>query len=322
MLSGLVHRRDEGQVLVTGVERRGGGRFRVPARWPGGHRFCGPSADGGSDPQLVCETMRQAGILVGHVGYGIPQDHSFVMNELSHAVDWGELTPTDSGTRLTVDVECRDVLRRGRTVLGIKGTMLLHRDDRQVGSGTFAYRCISPAVYERLRGRARSSQDPALSALPAALDAYAVGRVRGRDVVLAAGGLPGTFLLRADRDHPVLYDHPLDHVPGMAVIEGMRQAARFASGLRGAQNPRIEAEFAHYVEHDAPCFITTGAVRERSGGLLDVPVHVRQREQEVARGLISLRPLPGVPVRRPCPTAAEHRAPVRRRHASVVLGRH
>ncbi|WP_158692680.1 ScbA/BarX family gamma-butyrolactone biosynthesis protein [Streptomyces roseochromogenus] len=285
-----MHRRNGEQVLVTGVEQCEENRFNVSVHWPRDHRFYGPCADGGSDPQLVSETMRQAGILVGHVAYDVPKGHSFVMNELSHTVDWEALAPADTRTRLDLEVNCLEVRRRGRTLFGVRGTMVLRREGREVASGTFDYRCMSPGVYRRLRAEARSSEDPALPALPAPVEPVAVGRVRPQDVVIASSGLPGTFLLRAERDHPVLYDHPLDHVPGMAIIEAMRQTAQAVTGLSGAVTARMQTAFSHYVEHDLPCYLTTGTPTRPDGGAVEVPVQVWQRDQEAARGVIPLSP--------------------------------
>ncbi|WP_281275492.1 AfsA-related hotdog domain-containing protein [Saccharothrix australiensis] len=42
--------------------------------------------------------------------------------------------------------------------------------------------------------------------------------------MLSPVGRSDSWLPRVDRRHPVLFDHPVDHVPGMALQEAGRQA--------------------------------------------------------------------------------------------------
>ncbi|MFJ9544513.1 AfsA-related hotdog domain-containing protein, partial [Streptomyces sp. NPDC101225] len=59
---------------------------------------------------------------------------------------------------------------------------------------------------------------------------------------------------RADTRHPVLFDHPVDHVPGMVLLEAARQAA--AATTHSPTPPtHLHATFTHYVELDTPCHI-------------------------------------------------------------------
>jgi hypothetical protein len=74
------------------------------------------------------------------------------------------------------------------------------------------------------------------------------------DVVLSPVGEPDRWQLRVDTRHPVLFDHMVDHVPGMLLLEAARQAA--AATLGHACLPlAVASEFLRYVELDAPCAI-------------------------------------------------------------------
>src|SRR6185503_7862158 len=66
---------------------------------------------------------------------------------------------------------------------------------------------------------------------------------------------------RMHTSHPFFYERPLDHVPGLYLIEAVRQlfnwrlfslCGRLESG---GTLDRIEADFFHFVEHDAPAYI-------------------------------------------------------------------
>ncbi|MCZ0971672.1 AfsA-related hotdog domain-containing protein [Streptomyces albulus] len=54
--------------------------------------------------------------------------------------------------------------------------------------------------------------------------------------------------------HPVLFDHPVDHVPGMLMVEAARQAAR-AVAPHWSLPVALDCSFARYAELDAPCWV-------------------------------------------------------------------
>ncbi|WP_142212826.1 AfsA-related hotdog domain-containing protein [Streptomyces sp. SLBN-118] len=55
---------------------------------------------------------------------------------------------------------------------------------------------------------------------PACLTPF--GRDRFEDVVLAATDRPDRWQLRVDTTHPILFDHLVDHAPGMLLLEPAR----------------------------------------------------------------------------------------------------
>ncbi|WP_260845011.1 AfsA-related hotdog domain-containing protein [Streptomyces sp. SLBN-31] len=57
------------------------------------------------------------------------------------------------------------------------------------------------------------------------------------DVVLSPLGQPHRWQLRVDTRHPVLFDHIVDHVPGMLLIEAARQAATATLGHTTLPSP-------------------------------------------------------------------------------------
>ena len=114
---------------------------------------------------------------------------------------------------------------------------------------------ISPRVYRRLRGE-HLTVDWNAWPLPAPVDPRTVGRHTPADVVLAAGDRPRHWQLRNDVENVLLYDHPVDHVPGLALME----AARPGRTRRSAHPARFEATtvtsaFERYAEFDRPCWV-------------------------------------------------------------------
>ncbi len=257
-------------------------------RWPAGHRFLGSTTGRGSDPQLVAETLRQAGMLVAHVGYHVTYGHALAINSLTYEVDEELIRPDARPSEITVEVVCREVRMRAGVLRGVRMHMALRRGAEAVGVGQVTASCVSRTVQARLRGAARLSDDPSLPRLGDPVQPALVGRDRPRDVLLSAGSAPGTWVLRAERDHPVLYDHPLDHVSAMAAMEAMRQAAQLTLGLSATICQQVSVTFLRYIEHDEPCLVTPVEVRGAGADRAAVTVRMDQRSRELVRGLFVL----------------------------------
>ncbi|MST34381.1 hypothetical protein GHK86_16845 [Acidimicrobiaceae bacterium USS-CC1] len=83
----LVHRAALSEVLLTDSDRVDDDEFVVGAQWPRAHSFYGPDIDGRHDPMLAAETLRRAGLLLGHRYYNVPSGHQFIMRHLGFMVD-------------------------------------------------------------------------------------------------------------------------------------------------------------------------------------------------------------------------------------------
>jgi hypothetical protein len=120
---------------------------------------------------------------------------------------------------------------------------------------------LPPAVSARLRAhRAAPSADaaPAREAAPL-IGARSAGRPRQRDVLLRDAGQPHRWWLRVDTGHPVLFDHPVDHVPGMLLLDAARQAAHAELGAGAVPPLALDADFGRFVELGAPCRVEVTA---------------------------------------------------------------
>jgi hypothetical protein len=254
----LVHRAAAAEVLLTDWRQTGPDTFMLAAQWPRGHLLYGVR-DGRFDPLVVAETIRQAGILLAHVGYGVPQSSAFLMQRLAFDSVPEQLHATGKPFDLVIVVEVGAVLRRARTIGGMRiDVTLLHGDDL-VGEGRGWLRCVPPATYERLRwgGSARAVGTPP-RVTP--VDPASVGRQLLSDVVVGSLDSDGMRRLRVPLDHPVLFDHPLDHVPGMLVFEAMRQAALAAVGRPEAMAVGADATFSAFLELDRECGLLVESV--------------------------------------------------------------
>jgi hypothetical protein len=249
----FVHRASVAEVLLTDWERTDDTRFTVSAQWPRGHSFF-TAVDGFHDPLIAAETIRQASTLLAHTEFGIPLGHHFLMWDLTVRVHPEQLLVGTAPASVQLDITCSDLKRRGNQLTGGRNHMVLRRDGKKVATGSASYTSATPAVYRRLRqGRTLDSGRPPLP-LTAPVAPQSVGRMSPRDVVLSPAGQANRWQLRVDTRHPVLFDHPVDHIPGMMLIEAARQAT--AATLKGSFLPlSLDSSFDRYAELDAPCLI-------------------------------------------------------------------
>ncbi|MBW5485986.1 ScbA/BarX family gamma-butyrolactone biosynthesis protein [Streptomyces bambusae] len=279
-----VHKAAHSEVLLTGWRRVDQDRFVVTAQWPRDHSFYSTVA-GRHDPLLVAESVRQAIPLLSHVGYDVPFGHRQIWDRFVYAVEPAALTVGDTPTDIELHISCTDITRRGRRLAGLTMEVGIVRDGELLGGAEASFTNQPPAVYERLRGRYADLDEARAHALPTPppMTPQLAGRDRSRDVVLAAGNRLSHTQLRADLTHPVLFDHPVDHAPGMLLLEAARQAAHAAAFPRTALISGVAAEFFRYAELDAPCWIETQVVPHvwDPEGRLQVKVTARQGEHVV-----------------------------------------
>jgi hypothetical protein len=290
----FVHRASVAEVLLTGfAEDDRPDTFLLAAQWPRGHSFY-RTARGVHDPLLFAETVRQAGLLISHLGYKVPLAHAALMRNLSYDVTEAALACAGTPTNLILSANCTDVRFRKDVLVGFTITTVLRRglELEPVGIGRGELQCISPAAYRRLRGGAGAVSPPADSApLPEPVSPALVGKDARSDVVLSRTDVEDTWLLRCDTAHPVLFDHPLDHVPGMALIEAMRQAAHCMLYPQRTSVVRLRATFERYVELSGPTTVRAVAEGTEADGSVRVRVELTQSGRQVAVGWCSSRSL-------------------------------
>jgi 2-oxo-3-(phosphooxy)propyl 3-oxoalkanoate synthase len=289
---GTVHKAAAGEVLLTGAERGRADHFTVTARWSRDRFLRHGGADGTCDPLLLVETLRQAAIHLSHRWYGVPRDRRFVLLSLDFDTGVGELRHRGRmPLPVVLDVACapRTISPR-RFAMTARADLWI--DGERCGSVGMSWEAVHPRTYELLRGRTPVT---AVANAPASipLPAPAVGYWDERDVLLGAGptGTAGptaagqTWWLCLNRDHPVLFDHDTDHIPGIVLLEAFRQAARAAGPCIGpTPGPSLwtatsaSAAFESFGELDAPVAITARPAEDGGGGTRDVGVWLAARQ--------------------------------------------
>ncbi|MEU2963273.1 hypothetical protein EQK42_12540 [Streptomyces albidoflavus] len=269
----FVHRSGVAEVMLTRWERVDDTHFTLSAQLPRRHSFFS-TVEGCHDPLLVAETIRQTGILLAHAEFGVPLGHQFLMWDLTVGLRPENLLVQGTPAALDISVTCTDVKRRGANLSGMHYAAVIRRDGEIAATGSATFTCTSPAVYGRLRAsRVGDAVIPIPLTSPTA--PQAVGRLSPTDVVLSPTPAPDRWQLRVDTGHPVLFDHPVDHVPGMVLLEAARQAAAAFLG-RPCLPVSLTSEFTRYAELNAPCLIEVCRLPSEAGDRQNLLVTARQ----------------------------------------------
>jgi hypothetical protein len=219
--SHLVHRAAMAEVFVTDALPVGDDRFPVAARWPRDHSLHHPDRLGFSDPLLVAATLRQASLYLAHRWYGVPLGHRFI------------------GFGLSIEVTDHTAPRIGRTLPPVILDAAWHRSEersrrsevrldvalgivgREFGRGSLRFAAVDERRYPLLRHRGAPSvtaPEEAAHPLSERVPARRVGRLRANDSVLERSSRGRRMW--AGRDHAILFDHPVDHMPLAAQLKG------------------------------------------------------------------------------------------------------
>jgi hypothetical protein len=275
-----VHRAALAEVLLSDWRPAGPDRFLVDAQWPRAHSLYASMAGLRYDPFLFAETVRQAGLLLSHAAYAVPLDHSFLMWELHYTLDPAQVPVGPAPADWELEVQCQDRTDRNGRLSGMTYRVSLLREGAAVGVGGARFTCAGPRVYQRLRGghglTSALLPRPERDALPAEY-VRATGRAADRDVVLEPAATPGgPWPLRVDPDHPVYFDHPVDHVPGMLLMDAARQAAALATGRPDGYPAQMSARFLRFVEFGESSEIRADAGTRGADGGTPVQVSAAQ----------------------------------------------
>ncbi|MFE0132911.1 ScbA/BarX family gamma-butyrolactone biosynthesis protein [Streptomyces sp. NPDC059037] len=234
--------------LVTGWTRLGSDQYMVTAKWPA------TPGDAPYDPLSLTQTIRQACLLIAHAERDVPLAHQTLMERLDFSLSPDFRAARDEAEHFVLDVTCHGTGPRSMSV-----DFTIHHDGHAIGSATLTFSWIAPAVYRRLRGD-HLTVDWELVPRTTAAPADVTGCEVTSRVALSPAPRPGSWLLRTDTSDSTLYDHPVDHVPGLALIEAAYQAAHALTGQGTPLAPRVTSTFDRYIEFDAPCWIE--AVRD------------------------------------------------------------
>jgi hypothetical protein len=255
--SQLVHKSAIEEVFFTDFEMRDDGReFVVSAQLPRSHCLYSEMENGFHDLLLIMEIGRQGMTAYGHSILGVPEGTAFVlMSSVAEVTDIEATRRVDEPSTLALPVPFVEGRRsaRGRVrkySLATAGTI----DGRTAIALSGEAMLIPSSLYERARGGGEI-EGHGHHTIPVPVAPARVGRILPRNVVvgdamLAEGELHCAVVI--DTSHPSFFDHRLDHVPAMLMLEAARQAAILFAGescgwpAGEAVLDRCDARFTRY----------------------------------------------------------------------------
>lgn len=248
----LVHRRSVSEVFLTGVEDNGQNTYTVFAQWPRWHPYFGADVVG-LDSALVIETMRQATILVAHSQLNVALGSQFLMSDISLAMDRDFEPDPAIPTEARLSVVVSDLKMAGESVSAFRTQAVFWRGESRIAMSTAGARIAAARTYARMRaGRVLSI--PKQMVMPS-MPASQVGCRSRWNIVLGRPLGPRSWTLHVDCSNPTFFDHPLDHVPGVLLIEAVRQALRVAVGDPVLDFDSVETEFLSITELDTDAVV-------------------------------------------------------------------
>ena len=213
------------------------------------------------------EVVRQAGLLLPHVGYAVPGDWSFIMKRLAAHV---EGSPPPLGTETEVIATCSPHLSPTGTLRSMVIDLELARCGHPFAWGQGHLNVVSPRLYQRIRPASGPVEH--VSSFPRVAHT-SVGRTDPADVVLGHD-TSGHPRIAVDTGHPVHFDHLGDHLPGMVALEAARQAYVLTTG---DQPGSFTARFDGYLELHPEAELNVA----RTGA--DAVIHLRQHGSTAVR---------------------------------------
>ena len=269
----VVHRRAVAEVLTTSTTPDDDGSVLVGIQVPRHHGFFGDilRSNGGYDPVLFVEGVRQSTYVTAHLHHDVPLDRSFIMRDIGITITEPALidytdAPVDAVMRMRVGREFRD---RTGTLTGLALKCGLLVDGRVAGEGQVSASWLTlpgmAALRRRGRDRCGLPPVPVPAPSPGRIDAADVNRRVPLNVVISdvEPGVDGDrAVIVVDTTHPTFFDHPHDHLPGMLEIEACRQTAIAGAARRGLADrswrlDALAARFFEFAEHDEPAVCHT-----------------------------------------------------------------
>ncbi|MFD4012856.1 ScbA/BarX family gamma-butyrolactone biosynthesis protein [Streptomyces albidoflavus] len=286
------HKRVASEVLLGNWRRTGPDSYAVEAGWPGQHAFY-ETRLGVHDPMLLCETVRQTLPLLSHGAYEVPLGHHLLWRDFAWEVDAEALRSDGGAAGLDLRITCTDVKRRRARASALALHFEVVRGSTVLAVARTRFTIQDRNVYERLRGRYADMPGLRVVPLPSPASPERVGRSNFEDVVLSPTDSSTRWQLRVDRAHPVLFDHPVDHAPGMLLLEAARQAAQATAHPDASVVVGMSVVFARYAEFDTACWIESESLPDDLNGNRRVLVTGRQQDSDVFCAVVSVASVDG-----------------------------
>jgi 2-oxo-3-(phosphooxy)propyl 3-oxoalkanoate synthase len=309
----LVHKHALDEAFVTGFEVRDDSVL-LAAVLPRAHSlYCEfPAEDRAPDIALITEVCRQSCFVVAHTKFEVPftdNRYQFLLQDIEcELTGIGELGP-ERPVEIVVECTIEEIRRRKSEISALVWRFRVTDRARELHVADLRMRMmwIDRGDWRRMRDHMRGGRGlpivieaappPAPGVAPAE-----VGRQNRDNVVLQNVSTDGSSFVaqaRVDRRHPVLFDHPIDHVYAMVQLEACRQLGLYAHAAKSGfaagdlELAGFSSRFVSVAELDLPLTITDDCTAA-AGGTAESNHKVRltQGDRLVSEFTLVTRPRP------------------------------
>jgi hypothetical protein len=303
----LVHKAAVEEVLLTDVVQLDRNQFMCAGQLPRTHSFFNDTIIAHHDLLLLVEFVRQAAIYVSHKFLDVPLDAQFIFRSLDvrRTVDVAGGT-ADAVSHLVIDFTIARWYYKDGALTGYQVNFEFFIDGRGYAVGHGSQLFMSQSAFAQLREQ--STQPVAMvgvsTSSPVKAEPSSVGRLHWRNTVISYpcpsdehGELATNVIV--DLQHPFFFDHPLDHVPAMLLLEAFRQTAIAAAGhwltpkdaAMGLLLRACRVKFMRYAELHLPLYCMAKRVKESRSAASDcltvaVDAALIQAERRIAHARI------------------------------------
>lgn len=230
----LVHKLAVHEVLLTEHRRVGESSFALSAQVPVMHGFYSDGRSDYHDLMLLTELLRQTGILVAHEYHGVPFGQHFVFRGLGFAVHDVGATRIEGGAQdALILAEIGDRKDYKGALGGYVVSARIFIGGIEAAGGWAGVNFMAPDAYRGFRAKVRAGRDLTSGVDDTRVvpgDPRACGKHDPRNAVLsklapAGGDWEREASVLVDLGHRCLFDHELDHIPGMLLLEAAKQMA-------------------------------------------------------------------------------------------------
>lgn len=232
----VVHKTAPEQVFVTDWMRGPGDDWcTIAGRLPLAHARFSDSAAPYHDLLLLAETVRQAGLVVASEILAVDDERQFLLRELKV-----ELEPVEQARKrrescdvlISQDPSSEVKMRPGRSMAGGMMRARIAIGGRAAGVCEVMGAWVPNEFYAGLRqGRGEGATGGSLPTPGRRGEAETrTGKINPANSVLTPlrckedeRSYEATLIV--DTDDPTFFDHPLDHVPGLYLLEGVQQVS-------------------------------------------------------------------------------------------------
>lgn len=299
-----VHRQAVNEVFITSSHQNETDYFSVTAVMPKSHMYFNDQPELIDDNQyydalLLLEIFRQTSICVTHKYYDVPLTAKFIFNDAKFSIiNHHLLQISELSQCLTVEVKIRNHKYRRHVLFGYTLDMDILINNTLCAHKKMDIGWMEKSVWKKLRSR-HENHHPFEFSYIKPVSSISVGRNIPRNVVIGDIREDDNFFkasLIVDQSYSSIFDHPLDHVPAMFIIEACRQSALMAVFIR--EDIKVnqllfhscDISFLHFCELSciSECVINMSDIIS-TYNVIQVPVSVMQNDSQNTVGVISFK---------------------------------